>query len=110
MRILSLLAPLRFQPAESDTAAVRAVFFIDPSHKIHLVLYYPMSVGCNLDELLRALQALQYVDEHHVSRPLNWQLGQKVLLPAPVTLAQLGARLADDSVEQPEFCLAETYI
>ncbi len=98
------------QPAESDTAAVRAVFFIDPSHKIRLVLYYPMSVGRNLDELLRALQALQCVDEHHVSLPLNWQLGQKVLLPAPVTLAQLDARLADDSVEQLDFYLAETYV
>jgi len=86
------------------------VFFIDPSRKVRLVMYYPLSVGRNLDELLRALQALQYVDEHHVSLPLNWQLGQKVLLPAPLTLAQLDARLADDSVEQPEFYLAETYV
>ena len=108
MKVVRLYGML--QPSESDTAAVRAVFFIDPSHKVRFLMYYPMGVGRNMDEILRVLQALQHVDAHHVSLPLNWQLGQKVLLPAPITLAQLDARLADDSVEQPEFYLAETYV
>lgn len=46
------------------------------------------------------------MDEHHVSLPLNWQMGQKVLLPVPTTLAQPDERLADESAEQPEFYLA----
>ncbi|MCD6090580.1 MAG: peroxiredoxin, partial [Bacteroidales bacterium] len=43
------------QPGESETAAVRAVFFIDPKKKIRLVMYYPLNVGRNMDEILRVL-------------------------------------------------------
>ena len=94
------------QPGASKTAAVRAVFFIDPEHTIRLIMYYPMSVGRNLDEMLRVLKAMQFSDEHKVSLPLNWQPGDKVILPAPQTLEQLDTRLADDSVEQMDFYLA----
>jgi len=94
------------QPGASETAAVRAVFFIDPEHKIRLIMYYPMSVGRNMDEILRVLKAMQFSDEHKVSLPLNWQPGEKVILPAPKTLEQLDARLADDSVEKMDFYLA----
>ncbi|MCK5208963.1 MAG: peroxiredoxin, partial [Cyclobacteriaceae bacterium] len=55
------------QPNESETAAVRAVFFIDPSYKIRLVMYYPLNVGRNMDEILRALEALQISDKHGVA-------------------------------------------
>lgn len=98
------------QPGESTTAAVRAIFFIDPNRKIRLSMNYPMSVGRNLDEVLRALKVLQFVDEHHVSTPLNWQPGDKVVLPAPQTLEQLDIRLADESVEQMDFYLAEKHV
>ena len=98
------------QPGESTAEAVRAVLFIDPTRKIRLSMYYPMSVGRNLDEILRALKALQFVDEHHVSTPLNWQPGDKVILPAPQTLEQLDARLADESVEKMDFYLAEKQV
>lgn len=46
------------QPNESETAAVRAVFFIDPEQKIRLIMYYPLNVGRNMDEIVRALKAL----------------------------------------------------
>jgi len=94
------------QPGASATAAVRAVFFIDPVHTIRLIMYYPMSVGRNMDEILRVLKAMQFSDEHKVSLPLNWQPGDKAILPAPQTLDQLDARLADDSVEKMDFYLA----
>lgn len=61
------------QPNESETAAVRAVFFIDPTKKIRLVMYYPLNVGRNMDEILRALEALQISDENGVAMPLNWK-------------------------------------
>lgn len=95
------------QPSESETAAVRAVFFIDPEHKIRLIMYYPLNVGRNMDEIIRALKALQFSDANKVAMPLNWQPGDKVIVPAPKTLAELDARLADTSLEQVDFYLAK---
>ncbi|WBM74613.1 peroxiredoxin [Saprospira grandis] len=95
------------QPNESDTAAVRAVFFIDPAKKVRLVMYYPLNVGRNMDEILRALEALQVSDEHKVAMPLDWRKGDKVIVPPPKTLEQMDARLADDSCEKIDFYLAK---
>ncbi len=98
------------QPNESETAAVRAVFFIDPSHKIRLIMYYPLNVGRNMDEILRVLKALQFSDEHKVAMPLNWQPGDKVIIPAPKTLADLDIRNADTTLEKVDFYLAKKSI
>jgi peroxiredoxin 2/4 len=51
---------------------VRAVFIVDPDSKIRLILYYPQEIGRNLDEIIRALQALQTSDEHKVATPADW--------------------------------------
>lgn len=53
------------------------LFFIDPAKKIRLIMYYPLNVGRNMDEILRALQALQFSDKHKVAMPLNWKKGEK---------------------------------
>ncbi|MGB3777934.1 MAG: peroxiredoxin [Tunicatimonas sp.] len=95
------------QPNESETAAVRAVFFIDPKKKIRLIMYYPLNVGRNMDEILRALKALQTSDKYSVAIPLDWQPGDKVIIPPPKTLEEMEARLADDSVEKVDFYLAK---
>lgn len=95
------------QPNESTTAAVRAVFFIDPKKIIRLVMYYPLNVGRNMDEILRALEALQTADKHEVALPLNWKKGEKVIVPPPKTLEEMEARLADDTVERVDFYLAK---
>jgi peroxiredoxin (alkyl hydroperoxide reductase subunit C) len=95
------------QPNESETAAVRAVFFIDPSKKIRLIMYYPLNVGRNMDEILRALDALQVSDEHKVAMPLDWKRGDKVICPAPKSLDALNERLADNSVEKVTWYLAK---
>ena len=94
------------QPNESETAAVRAVFFIDPSRKIRLIMYYPLNVGRNMDEILRVLEALQTADKNSVALPLNWQKGQKVVVPPPKTLAEMDARIADKKLEKVDFYLA----
>ena len=96
------------QPNESDTAAVRAVFFIDPSKKIRLIMYYPLNVGRNMDEILRVLEALQVSDKHKVAMPLNWKKGDKVIVPPPKTLDEMDARINDDSLEKIDFYLART--
>jgi peroxiredoxin 2/4 len=98
------------QPNESETAAVRAVFFIDPSHKIRLIQYYPLNVGRNMDEIMRALSALQFADKHKVALPLNWRKGDKVIVPPPKTLEEMDARIADTSCEKVDFYLARKTI
>jgi peroxiredoxin 2/4 len=47
------------QPGEATTKAVRAVFFIDPKGTIRTIIYYPLSLGRNFEELYRALIALK---------------------------------------------------
>lgn len=95
------------QPNESETAAVRAVFFIDPEKKVRLIMYYPLNVGRNMDEILRALEALQTSDQYKVAMPLDWKKGDKVIVPPPKTLEEMDARLADDSIEKIDFYLAK---
>lgn len=95
------------QPNESETAAVRAVFFIDPIKKVRLIMYYPLNVGRNMDEILRVLEALQTSDEYKVAMPLNWRKGDKVIVPPPKTLAEMSERLEDDSIERIDFYLAK---
>jgi len=95
------------QPNESETAAVRAVFFIDPAKKIRLIMYYPLNVGRNMEEILRSLKALQMSDKHKVAMPLNWKPGDKVIVPPPKTLEQLEERNADKSLEKMDFYLAK---
>jgi peroxiredoxin (alkyl hydroperoxide reductase subunit C) len=94
------------QPGESETAAVRAVFFIDPSGKIRLIMYYPLSVGRSMHEIKRALIALQTNDEKKVALPLNWEPGQKVIVPPPKTLAEYEERL-NSGLEMVDFYLAK---
>jgi peroxiredoxin (alkyl hydroperoxide reductase subunit C) len=98
------------QPNESETAAVRAVFFIDPEKKIRLIMYYPLNVGRNMDEILRALEALQTSDKYKVAMPLDWKKGDKVIVPPPKTLEEMAARMADDSMEKTDFYLAKKEI
>ena len=98
------------QPNESETAAVRAVFFIDPDKKIRLIMYYPLNVGRNMDEIIRVLEALQFSDKHKVAIPLNWKKGDKVIVPPPKTLDEMKARKADDSLEKVDFYLAKKSI
>lgn len=98
------------QPNESETSAVRAVFFIDPEKKIRLIMYYPLNVGRNMDEILRALVALQTSDKYKVAMPLDWKKGDKVIVPPPKTLNEMQERLDDDSLDKVDFYLAKKEI
>ncbi len=93
------------QPNESETAAVRAVFFIDPSKKIRLIMYYPLNVGRNMNEILRVLNALQTSDKFKVAMPLDWEKGDKVIVPPPKTLNEMQERLDDKENERIDFYL-----
>ncbi|MGC8932764.1 MAG: peroxiredoxin [Candidatus Methanodesulfokora sp.] len=66
------------------TNTVRAVFIVDPHGIIRLIIYYPQEIGRNIDEILRALTALQTADKHGVAIPANWPnnelIGNKVII------------------------------
>lgn len=69
------------QPGEAATKAVRAVFFIDPKGIIRAVIYYPLSIGRNFDELIRVVQALKTADAFSVACPADWRPGDEVIVP-----------------------------
>ncbi len=69
------------QPGESSTKAVRAVFFIDPKGIIRTIIYYPLSLGRNFDELKRVIIGLQTADNFGVALPADWRPGDAVIVP-----------------------------
>ncbi len=72
-------------PEQSETAAVRSVFIIDPKKKIRLTMTYPMSVGRNFDEILRVIDALQLGDAKRIATPTDWQKGKEVIIPPSIS-------------------------
>ena len=108
MKVANLYGMLH--PGASATAAVRAVFFIDPEGIVRLVLYYPLNIGRNMDEVKRILIALQTADEKAVALPANWRPGDKAIVPPPKTLAEMDARIANTEYEQVDFYLAKKTI
>ncbi len=81
------------QPGASKTEAVRAVFIIDPKGILRAMLYYPLTTGRNMDEILRVIDALQTSDKHGVATPANWRPGDKVIVPAPKTMEMVDMHL-----------------
>lgn len=67
-------------PGESNTKAVRAVFVIDPEGIVRTVLYYPLSLGRNFDELYRIIIALQTADKFKIATPADWRPGDDVII------------------------------
>ncbi|MFA3783971.1 peroxiredoxin [Melioribacteraceae bacterium 4301-Me] len=79
------------------TNTVRAVFIVDPEGIIRLMIYYPQEVGRQIDEILRALKALQISDKNKVAMPENWPnnelIGDKVIIPPPKDVTGAEERL-----------------
>ena len=68
-------------PGEDSTKAVRAVFVVDPQGIIRTIIYYPLSLGRNFDELKRVIIALQAADALEVATPADWRPGNRVIVP-----------------------------
>ena len=81
------------QPGASDTSAVRATFIIDDKGVLRAMVYYPMSNGRSIDEILRLVTALQTSDAHGIATPEGWQPGDKVIVPPPATAEAAEARI-----------------
>jgi alkyl hydroperoxide reductase subunit AhpC len=69
----------------ATNATVRTVFVVGPDKKIKLMLVYPMSTGRNFDEVLRVLDSMQLTAKHKVATPVNWKMGEDVILTAAVS-------------------------
>ncbi len=85
----------------ADSATVRTVFLIGPDKKIRLTMYYPMSVGRNFAEVLRALDAVQATDGVPLATPANWVPGQDVIVALSLNNDQAKERFGDLDIKLP---------
>lgn len=92
-------------PGASATATVRAVFVIDPKRVVRALVYYPMNVGRNIDEIMRLLEALQTADTNACATPANWKAGEKVIVPPPKTVNEVKERDSHKEYERFDFYL-----
>ncbi|MGI6034706.1 MAG: peroxiredoxin [Limnochordia bacterium] len=87
---------------------VRSVFVVDPKGIIRIILHYPQEVGRNIDEVLRAVKALQVADKNKVAMPANWPnneaLGDKVIVPPADSEAAIAKRKEQEKAGEIE-CL-----
>lgn len=90
------------------TNTVRAVFLIDPNGVVRLILYYPQEIGRNMDEIVRALKALQVHEEHKVALPANWPdnelIGDRVIVPPATDVDTAKKRLQEYECYDWWFC------
>ncbi|WP_331679230.1 peroxiredoxin [Terrisporobacter sp.] len=77
----------------SNISTVRTVFIIDDKQILRTILYYPLTTGRNIPEILRIVEALQTADKCKVVTPANWLPGTPVLLPPPKTYKELLERV-----------------
>jgi peroxiredoxin (alkyl hydroperoxide reductase subunit C) len=82
-------------PGESKTETSRCVFVIDDKQIVRAIIYYPLTTGRNMDEILRLIQALQTSDKYGVATPANWRPGDKVIVPPPKTQEMAEARMKE---------------
>ncbi|HDI02457.1 MAG TPA: peroxiredoxin [Ignisphaera sp.] len=83
--------------AVSATHTVRTVFIVDPKGIIRAILYYPLEIGRNIDEILRLIKALQVSDKYGVALPANWPnneiIGERAIVPPAATVKEAHERL-----------------
>ena len=96
-------------PNESTTVTVRTLFVVDPHNKIRATIYYPLNIGRNTNEVKRLITALQASDKNQIACPVNWQEGEKVIVPPPKTMAELKER-AQAGYERLDFYLCKKAI
>jgi alkyl hydroperoxide reductase subunit AhpC len=86
-------------PAHSAT--VRSVFIIGPDKQLKLSMTYPMTVGRNFAEVLRALDGLQMSAGQGVATPANWHVGDDVIIPTSVSDEDARAKFGDFTTVLP---------
>ena len=89
------------------TATVRCVYFIDPNRIVRAMIYYPLNVGRNFDEIERVVDALQFADKNKLACPANWKPGDAAIVPAPMTTQGAADRLNDKSLQVTDWYLSK---
>src|SRR5690554_1665012 len=85
----------------ADSATVRTVFIIGPDKKIRLTMSYPMSVGRNFTEIVRALDAVQATDGNPIATPADWQVGQDIIVSPALNDDQAREKFGDVDFKLP---------
>ncbi len=85
----------------ADSATVRTVFIIGPDKKIRLTMSYPMSVGRNFAEILRALDAIQATDGQPLATPADWRPGEDVIVGLDLDDAQAKDKFGEIDIKLP---------
>ena len=85
----------------NDSATVRSVFIIGPDKQLKLSMTYPMTVGRNFAEVLRALDGLQTSSGKGVATPANWNVGDDGIIPATVTDQDAAAKFGEFTTVLP---------
>ena len=90
------------------TNTVRAVFIVDDKGFLRTVMYYPQEIGRNMDEILRAVKALQLSDKNGVAIPAGWPenelIGDNVIIPPAKTEEEAEKRRGQDDCYDWWFC------
>ncbi|HEX9105639.1 MAG TPA: peroxiredoxin [Longimicrobiales bacterium] len=97
-------------PGESKTETSRCVFVIDPEGVVRAMIFYPLTTGRSMPEILRLVDALQTADKHHVATPANWQPGQPVIVPPPRTQEEAEERVASTKYQVVDWYLSKTTV
>ena len=85
----------------ADSATFRSVFIISPEKKLQLVMTYPMTIGRNFAEVLRALDALQKTYQNPIATPADWQVGQDVIVALSLNDEQAKEKYGELDVKLP---------
>jgi peroxiredoxin (alkyl hydroperoxide reductase subunit C) len=93
--------------ASSDTSAVRAVFVMDPKRILRAMIYYPLDVGRNMDEIVRLVDALQMVDEEGLAAPADWEPGDDAIVPPPKTVGEAEERMSESGLDVTDWYFAK---
>ncbi len=95
-------------PGKSSSNTVRAVFVVDPNGILRLMIYYPQEIGRSIDEVLRAVKALQVSDNNGVATPENWPnnelIGGNVIIPPATDIQTANERKGKDNCFDWWFC------
>jgi len=94
----------------SETATVRCVFIIDDKQNVRAMIYYPLTNGRSVDEVMRIVTDLQMNAKHSVATPEGWKPGDKVIVPPPITQADADARVKDQALEVTDWYFSKKNI
>jgi peroxiredoxin (alkyl hydroperoxide reductase subunit C) len=85
--------------AQSASETVRAVYIVDPNSTIRAILFYPLELGRNMDEILRMIKAFQVGGKYKAAMPANWPnnevVGEDVIVPPPHTVGEAAKRVKE---------------